>query len=95
MELTYPINLIGIEDEEVYGDVLTRYGEYLGTWTFIKDEENDVGEVQFAPTGKTEPMFSEGIGVLDSGMLTGLAMSRLCSSIRDWHEPPEEDPERG
>jgi len=86
MELAYPINLIGIDDGAVAGDVLTRDGEYLGRWEFIKNEEQDTGLLQFICDGEGTPMFSEEVGVLSSGMLTGLAMSKLCGSIRDWHE---------
>tara|TARA_R110002094_G_scaffold72709_2_gene80908 strand:- start:668 stop:946 length:279 start_codon:yes stop_codon:yes gene_type:complete len=88
MELTYPINLNGFEDDATSGDVLTRYGEYLGTWAFVTDEENETGVFHFTVDDTNEPMFSEGVGVLSSGMLTGMAMSKLCSSIRDWHEDP-------
>lgn len=83
MELQYPINLLGIEDDATGGDVITRDGEYIGTWAFVKEGES--GTIHFTADGESAPMFSEGVGVLDSGLLTGLAMSRLCSSIRDWH----------
>ncbi len=86
MELTYPINLNGFEDNATSGDVLTRYGEYLGTWAFVTDEDNETGVFHFTVHDAREPMPSEGVGVLSSGMLTGMAMSKLCSSIRDWHE---------
>ena len=86
MELTYPINLNGFEDDATSGDVLTRYGEYLGTWAFVTDEENETGVFHFTVPDASEPMFSEGVGVLSSGMLTGMAMSKLCSSIRDWRD---------
>ena len=88
MELTYPINLNGFEDDATSGDVLTRYGEYLGTWAFVIDEDNETGVFNFTVHDGNEPMFSERVGVLSSGMLTGMAMSKLCSSIRDWHEDP-------
>ena len=86
MELSYPINLIGLEDGVTTGDVLTRYGEYLGIWEFIEDELNESGLFQFTAHGESEPLISEHVSVLDSGMLTGLAMSKLCSAIREWHE---------
>ena len=85
MELTYPINLTGIEEGAKSGDVLTRYGEYLGKWILSEDEPSGTGEFQFILDGEGEPLFSERIGVLDSGMFRGLAMSELCSSIGDWH----------
>ena len=84
MDLQYPINLVGIEDGAVSGDVITRDGEFIGAWVFAKEGES--GTIHFTADGESAPMFSEGVGVLDSGLLTGLAMSRLCSSIRDWHD---------
>lgn len=84
METQYPINLVGIEDGAASGDVITRDGEFIGAWVFIK--EGGSGTLNFTADGESEPMFSEGVAILDSGMLTGLAMSRLCGSIRDWHD---------
>jgi hypothetical protein len=89
MELTYPINLIGFEDGSPSGDVLTRDGEYLGTWTFAKDENNETGVFRFVADGESGPKFSDSVVFLSSGMLTGMAMSKLCRSIRDWHEEQE------
>ncbi len=86
MKLTYPINLIGIEDGASNGDVLTRHGEYLGNWAFIKDEIEESGILQFIADGESKPMFSEKVGFISSGMLTGFAMSQLCGSIRNWYE---------
>ena len=86
MELIYPINFIGYEDGNTGGDVVTRYGEILGKWTFTKDEEEETGVFHFIVDGKAEPLFSESVAFLSSGMLTGLALSTICRSIRDWHE---------
>lgn len=86
MELTYPINFIGQEDGDASGEVLSRHGEYLGKWTFTEDEANETGVFHFILDGETEPMFSEDVGVLSSGMRTGLALSTICRTIRDWHE---------
>lgn len=86
MELTYPINLVGFEDGFERGDVLTRDGEYLGIWKFLKDEDNETGVFHFVADGENEPMFSEDVPVLSSGLRIGMAMSELCHSIRDWHE---------
>ena len=86
MELTYPINLVGFENDVDRGDVLTSDGEYLGVWTFIKDEDNETGVLHFVADGESEPMFTENVPVLSSGMRIGMAMSDLCRSIRDWHE---------
>ena len=86
MKLTFPIILIGVEDGATNGDVLTRHGEYFGTWTFIVDKDKETGVFQFIADGESQPMFSEGVGFLSGGMLTGMAMSKLCGSIRDWLE---------
>lgn len=86
MELPYPINLMGIDDEASDGDVLTREGEYLGTWTLIRDEPDDGGVLHFVEDGKSEPLFSEAILILSSGVHFGRAMSNLCASVRRWHE---------
>ncbi|QFT82022.1 hypothetical protein FIU89_15460 [Roseovarius sp. THAF27] len=86
MELTYPINLVGFESDVERGDVVTRDGEYLGVWTFIKDEDNETGVIHFVADGESEPIFTENIPFLSSGMRTGMAMSDLCRAIRDWHE---------
>ncbi|WP_459431792.1 hypothetical protein [Roseivivax sp.] len=86
MELKYLIKLVGFESDVERGDVLTRDGEYLGVWTFIKDEDNETGVIHFVADGESEPMFTENVPALSSGMWTGMAMSDLCRSIRDWHE---------
>lgn len=86
MELTYPINFIGQEDGDASGEVLTRHGEYLGKWIFPQNEEKETGVFHFIVDGETEPLFSEGVGFLSSGLLTGLALSTICRTIRDWHE---------
>lgn len=53
MQLPYEINFIGWEDKGVHsGDVITRDGEYLGTW---KIDEND--HPSFVPDGETEELF--------------------------------------
>ena len=86
MELTYPINLVGFDDGAEHGEVLSRDGEFLGIWMFIKDHDNETGVLHFVADGENEPMFSKGVSILSSGMRTGMAMSELCRSIRDWHE---------
>ncbi|WP_170765316.1 hypothetical protein [Ruegeria lacuscaerulensis] len=88
MELTYPINFVGFEHGATSGDVITRDGEILGSWTFIKDEE-DTGEFQFFADGETEPMFTEGVAFLSSGLRVGMALSTICRTIRDWHDESE------
>jgi hypothetical protein len=86
LELKYPINLMGAEGGAEKGDVVTRDGEFLGTWSFDKDEAEETGVFHFTAFGEAEPTFSEGVAFLTSGMLTGLAMSNLCRSIREWHD---------
>lgn len=93
MELKYPINLMDIETHAPSGYVLTPDGEFLGTWVLTKDppikgypDGEQGGSLGFIPDGKDSELFSESIGILDSGTLFGLAMSELCSKIREWHE---------
>lgn len=62
--LPYVINLL---DDWT---VVTRDGEYLGTWT--TDESDAI--YQFIPDGQTEVL------------LEGLFKGELCRMIRDWHE---------
>ena len=86
LELRYPIKLMGAEDGAENGDVVTRDGEFFGTWSFDKNEAEETGTFHFTADGEAEPKFSESVPFLTSGMLTGLAMSKLCRAIRDWHE---------
>ncbi len=86
MELTYPINFVGFEDDNTSGEVITRDGEYLGKWVLIKDEDMNAGAFHFIPDGEEEPLFIESIGVLSSGLRTGMALSTICRSIGDWFE---------
>ena len=86
MKLAYPINLVGFDERAVCGDVITRDGEFLGTWAFVTDEDDETGMFHFTVDGESEPKFSTSVPFLSSGMLTGMAMSELCRSIRDWHE---------
>ncbi len=86
MELTYPINFVGFENGDVSGEVITRDGEFLGNWTFEKDEAEDTGAFHFTVDGESEPLFTEGFAFLDSRLKTGLALSTICRSIREWLE---------
>ncbi len=63
-QLKYQINLLSD------WSVVTRDGEYLGTWT--TDESDAI--YQFIPDGSIE--------VLLEGMFVG----ELCQMIREWHE---------
>lgn len=86
MELTYPINFVGYERGDSSGEVVTRDGEYLGTWILFKDDVEVSGEFRFVVDGENKPLFSEDIGILDSGLRRGMALSTICQSIRAWHE---------
>lgn len=86
MELTYPINFIGYGEGKDNGDVVTRHGEYIGAWRFIEDKENESGSFEFIADGETEPLISESVAFLDSGLLTGMALSNIGRSIREWHD---------
>lgn len=93
MKLTYPINLIGLENGASSGDVVTRDGEYLGTWMLVVDEVADSGEFQFFVDGDKEPKFSEYVSFLDSRTNRGMAVSNLCGTIRQWRD--EDGPSNG
>ncbi|WP_107497577.1 hypothetical protein [Thalassobius sp. I31.1] len=89
MDYTYPINLVGAEEEGNSGEVVPRHGEYIGTWSFSKNEAQETSVFEFVADGETGVRFSEDVPFLDSGSLMGLAMSRLCGFIREWHEEKE------
>jgi hypothetical protein len=63
-DLLYPINFL---DD---GSVVTRDGEYLGTWT--TDESDAIYE--FTPDGAIEPLFDD------------VFKGALCRTIREWHD---------
>jgi hypothetical protein len=90
MQLKFPINLIDIDSEASTGDVVTRDGEYLGVWALTQDPDrhpDDFGaRLRFIPDGQTEYLFEEIIASQESGVSNGLATSRLCRAIREWHE---------
>lgn len=86
MELTYSINVVGFENGDTSGEVITRDEEFLGNWTFEKDEAEETGAFHFVVDGESEPLFSDGFVFLDSRLKTGLALSTICKSIREWHE---------
>ncbi len=62
--MLYPINLL---DD---GTVVTRDGEYLGTWG--ADESDAIYE--FTPDGSSEVLFAN------------VFRGELCDTIRKWHE---------
>jgi hypothetical protein len=90
MKYTYPINLVGIDDGATTGEVVTRFGEHLGVWELVEDKEAETGVFHFIPEGENSPLFSETVSYFGSGTLTGLAMSKLCRSIDDWHNEREQ-----
>jgi len=62
-ELKFAINLLGD------GSVVTRDGEYLGTW----DTDETDAFYQFTPDGGSKPIFSS------------LYRRPLCDLIEQWH----------
>lgn len=86
MQLRYPINFIGYEDEETSGDVITSDGEFLGIWSFTEDADGETGVISFTPDGAAEPLFEEGIAFLTSGLLSGMALSKITRAIRRWND---------
>ncbi|WP_276718111.1 hypothetical protein [Pseudooceanicola nitratireducens] len=86
MELLYPINLVGFEEDETSGDVVTRFGEFLGVWTFVRNDAEDRGVFTFTPDGSDAPLFVQTANSLESGLMVGRALSDFCSEIRDWHD---------
>lgn len=61
--LKFPINLLSD------GSVISKYGEYLGTW----DTDETDAFYQFTPYGATDPIFSDSF------------KGSLCTSIHEWH----------
>ncbi|MGB3025844.1 hypothetical protein [Paradevosia shaoguanensis] len=53
MQLPYPINLLGAYELEE-GDVITRDGEIVGTWTLIHGALYD-----FTPIGGDQPILTD------------------------------------
>ena len=84
--MKYPINLVGMDTGDITGDVVTKHGEFVGTWTLREDPATSSGVLTFVEDGGSAPMFREDIGVVDSGLHRGMAMSQLCAAIRDWHD---------
>lgn len=70
-ELRFEINLLPDFS------VVTRDGEYIGTWG--TDESDAMYE--FTPDGATEPL------------LCDVFMGRFCQAIANWHARAEEKPE--
>ena len=97
MDLIYPINLVGHEEwvESGFepalasGDVITRDGEFIGIWRvadyFLEDDYLDRA-YEFLPLGSDLPMFYAAFGLVDSRTSRGLAQSRICRGIREWHD---------
>ena len=97
MELIYPINFVGYDEwvesgcthELASGDVISRDGEFLGKWRVVNydlEEDNPGGRCEFVPDGQSGVKFEEDIGLLDSGLRRGLALSQITRKIREWHE---------
>jgi hypothetical protein len=89
MQLIYPINLVGYEEGNASGDVITKYGEYLGTWTAIRNSEGDVTSFQFIALGEEAPRYSQRVSLPGSGLHVGLALREICIDVGAWHEENE------
>lgn len=90
MELTYPNNFVGFESGDTSGEVIPRDGEFLGNWTFERNEAEDTGAIHFVFDGEFEPVFSENFACLNSRLNTGLALSTICRSVREWREESDQ-----
>lgn len=97
MDLIYPINFVGHDEwmESGYaldlagGDVITRDGEFLGTWRVVDYDptsEDEGGQYEFIVDGQTNVMFSEDFAFLDVRVSRGRALQILNRTIRVWHE---------
>ena len=102
MDLIYPINFVGHDEwmQSGYalslagGDVITRYGEVLGTWRVVDYNpeaepgvDDESGRYEFVANGQADAMFSEWFAAIDYRTSRGLALSKLTRTIREWHEP--------
>jgi hypothetical protein len=99
MDLIYPINFVGHDDwlDSGYalnlasGDVITRDGEVLGTWSVVAydpEADDEGGRYEFVADTQDEVMFSEGFAILDFRGSRGLALSNLTRMVKEWHEDP-------
>ena len=101
MDLIYPINFVGHDEwmKSGYalslagGDVITRYGEVLGTWRVVdynpeaeQGVDDESGSYEFIANGQADAMFSEHFVHLDYRVSRGFALSKLTRTIREWHE---------
>ena len=97
MDLIYPINFIGhdewlnsgYEPKLARGDVITRDGEFLGSWQVVdydhKDEYSS-GRFESRLNGESAGKFAEDFAILDVRTSRGLALSNLTRTISEWHE---------
>jgi hypothetical protein len=92
MELEYPINLVGFEVADAAGEVITRDGEYLGTWSFAVRQDNgeDLGELSFTPDGAIETLFVVDVGSIETSFGIGFALSEMHALIKNWHQTQQE-----
>ena len=97
MELTYPINFVGhdewlnsgYEPKLSQGDVVTRDGEFLGTWRVVDydhEDEYSCGRFEFVLDAGDVVKFTEDFAMLDIRTSRGFALSQLTRTIREWHE---------
>lgn len=88
MDLVYPINLVGFEVTDAGGDVVTRDGEYLGTWSFTVRQEDgeELGALAFTADGSGESMFMIDVGSIEHTFGVGFALSEMHALIKKWHQ---------
>lgn len=97
MDYIYPINFVGhdewlssgYEPRMAQGDVVTRDGEFLGTWRVVDydhENENLSGRFEFILDGESTVKFSEDFAALDIRVSRGFAMSKFSRTIKVWHE---------
>ncbi len=97
MELTYPINCLGHDEwlnsgydrKLAHGDVVTRDGEFLGTWRVVgydPEDDHSSGRFEFVPDGEQVVKFAEDFAMLDVRTSRGFALSQFSRTIREWHE---------
>jgi hypothetical protein len=97
MEYIYPINLVGqdewlnsgYEPKLAQGDVVTRDGEFLGTWRVVDydhEDEYSSGQFEFVLDGEDAVKFVETFAMLDVRTSRGFALSQITRTIKEWHD---------
>lgn len=97
MDLMYPINFVGHDEwmrssysaELAGGDVITRDGEFLGTWRVVEcdpEADDEGGRYEFILDGQDVVKFSAKFAHLDFRVSRGFALSTLTRAIKEWQE---------